>query len=197
MKKYFWILSLAVSFSVLVSCTKKADEISVTENQKEEMRKTAGDFLKHLKGILVNEIQSNGIVSAVAVCSETAHILSNNFGLERGVFIKRVSFKNRNQFNYPDEYESEILNKFASMKQRGELNENSEHSEIITVEEIKYIKYMKPIFIQAECLNCHGKENEIADPVKKIINKEYPQDKAIGYSPGDLRGAVSIKKLLD
>ena len=197
MKKYFWILSLAVSFSVLVSCTKKADEISVTENQKEEMRKIAGDFLKHLKGILVNEIQSNGIVSAVAVCSETAHILSNNFGLERGVFIKRVSFKNRNQFNYPDEYESEILNKFASMKQRGELNENSEHSEIITVEEIKYIKYMKPIFIQAECLNCHGKENEIADPVKKIINKEYPQDKAIGYSLGDLRGAVSIKKLLD
>jgi len=197
MKKYFWILHIPFCLCVLFSCSEKIEETAVTENQKEEMRKTAGDFLKHLKRILVNEIQSNGIVSAVAVCSETAHILSNNFGLERGVFIKRVSFKNRNQFNYPDEYESEILNKFASMKQRGELNENSEHSEIITVEEIKYIKYMKPIFIQAECLNCHGKENEIADPVKKIINKEYPQDKAIGYSPGDLRGAVSIKKLLD
>jgi len=197
MKKYFWIFNIPFCLCVLFSCSEKIEETAVTENQKVEMRKTAGDFLKHIKGVLVKEIQSNGVVSAVAVCSDTAHVLSNNFGLERGVFIKRVSFKNRNRFNYPDEYELEILNQFASMMQKGELNENSEHSEIVTIGEIKYIKYMKPIFIHAECLNCHGKDNEIADPVRKIINKKYPQDKATGYSLGDLRGAVSIRKLLD
>jgi len=197
MKKYFWILHIPFYLCVLFSCSEKIEETAVTENQKEEMRKTAGDFLKHIKGVLIKEIQSNGIVSAVAVCSDTAHVLSNNFGLERGVFIKRVSNKNRNRFNYPDEYESEILDHFASMKQKGELNEKSEHSEIVTIEEIKYIKYMKPIFIHAECLNCHGKDNEITDPVRKIINKKYPQDKATGYSLGDLRGAVSIRKLLN
>lgn len=197
MKKYFWVFAILFSFYALVSCSEKAEEIAVTENQKVEMRKAAGDFLKQLKGVLAKEIQSNGILSAVTVCSDTAYILSNNFGLERGVLIKRVSFNNRNRFNYPDEYESEILDNFASMKQKGELNENSEYSEIVTIEEVKYLKYMKPIFIQAECLNCHGKESEITYPVRQLINKKYPQDKAVGYSLGDLRGAVSIEKLLD
>jgi hypothetical protein len=33
--------------------------------------------------------------------------------------------------------------------------------------------------------------------VKQLIAKEYSTDKAIGYMIGDLRGAVSLKKVIE
>ena len=33
--------------------------------------------------------------------------------------------------------------------------------------------------------------------VKNLIAQNYPDDKAIGYKPGELRGAVSIKKVIE
>ncbi|MDH3268745.1 MAG: DUF3365 domain-containing protein, partial [Ignavibacteria bacterium] len=61
----------------------------------------------------------------------------------------------------------------------------------------KYLRYLKPIIIQAECLNCHGSQTEIMPDVRNLITQKYPDDKAIGYKPGDLRGAVSIKKAIE
>jgi hypothetical protein len=35
------------------------------------------------------------------------------------------------------------------------------------------------------------------DPeIKKIISDKYPEDKAVDYKVGDLRGAVSIEKVI-
>jgi hypothetical protein len=189
-----WIFCLLI---LLTGCKDESSEIQISENQKQEMRETAGDFMKQLKSVLIKEIQTEGIVSAVSVCSDTAQILANDFGLERGVYIKRVSFKNRNEVNYPDEYEAAILKEFESMKQRGELDENSENIQMVEEDGYNYIKYMKPIFVQAECLNCHGETNNIIEPVMQKITEKYPSDRAVGYNVGDLRGAVSISKLIE
>jgi len=56
---------------------------------------------------------------------------------------------------------------------------------------------MRPIIIGAACLKCHGNEEKISGEVKELIVKKYPDDKAVGYKNGDLRGAVSIKKLIN
>jgi hypothetical protein len=56
---------------------------------------------------------------------------------------------------------------------------------------------MKPIIVQVECLNCHGSRTDIMPDVKNLIAQNYPGDKAIGYKMGDLRGAVSIKKVIE
>jgi hypothetical protein len=187
--------AIVILFSILfVSCTEKKVEIS--ENQISGMRTTAMEFMKDLKGILINQIKSNGILQAVSVCSDTAQVLTNNFGVQKGVYIKRVSLKSRNINNVPDDFEKLILNKFSLMLQNNELNSESEYAEIVEEGDFKYLRYLKPIMVQAECLNCHGSENEIIPEVKQLINREYPDDKAIGYKIGDLRGAVSLKKAL-
>jgi hypothetical protein len=113
------------------------------------------------------------------------------------VFVRRVSFKNRNEGNSPDEYEKNILNKFQVMKNGGKLTENPENIEIIIEDESKFLRYMKPIFIQAECLNCHGSETDIQKETRELIAEKYPNDKAIDYKLGDLRGAVSVKKVIE
>jgi hypothetical protein len=83
------------------------------------------------------------------------------------------------------------------MKKEGELTSDTEYFEIITENDYQYLKYMKPIKIGAACLKCHGNEGNIPPEVKELITKRYPDDKAVGYKNGDLRGAVSIKKLID
>lgn len=193
--KYF-ISALALIFSLsLLSCSE--NKVEVNEDQVIGMRITAMEFMKNLKGILISQIQTNGVLQAVSVCSDTAQVLTNNFGVQKGVFIKRVSFKNRNENNLPDDFEKKVLSKFEMLHQNKELNDATEHAEIVQEGEFKYLRYMKPILVQAECLNCHGSENDIMPEVKQLIAQEYSNDKAVGYFVGDLRGAVSLKKVIE
>jgi hypothetical protein len=53
---------------------------------------------------------------------------------------------------------------------------------------------MKAIPTEAMCLTCHG--TEISPAVLTRVNQLYPQDKAIGFKEGDLRGAFVVVKNL-
>jgi hypothetical protein len=193
--KYF-ISALALFFYLLLlSCSE--NKVEVSEQEIAGMRTTAMEFMKDLKGVLINQIQTNGVLQAVSVCSDTAQVLTNKFGMERGSYIKRVSMKNRNPNNYPDDFEKKVLSKFELLHQNKELNSETEHVEIVQEGDFKYLRYLKPILVQAECLNCHGSETDIMPEVKNLIAQNYPDDKAIGYKPGELRGAVSIKKVIE
>lgn len=190
------IKALAIIFFLsLLSCSE--NKVEVSEQEIAGMRTTATEFMKDLKGVLISQIQTNGVLQAVSVCSDTAQVLTNNFGLQKGVYIRRVSFKNRNENNYPDDFEKKVLSKFELLHQNKELNNETEYAEIIQEGEFKYLRYVKPILVQAECLNCHGSETDIMPEVKQLIVQEYSNDKAIGYKVGDLRGAVSLKKVIE
>ena len=181
---------IAYGMLEVINAVERAISVEITDRDIQE-------FMKKLKSILIKEIQQGGVLSAVAVCSDTAQLLTNNFGLQRGVFVKRVSFNNRNEGNFPDEYEKQILNNFKEMHKNNRLMETSENIEIIIEDESKYLRYLKPIFIQAECLNCHGSETDMRQETKELIAEKYPNDKALNYKLGDLRGAVSIKKVIE
>ena len=194
MKYFISVLALLFCLSLL-SCSE--NKVEVSEDQVIGMRTTAIEFMKELKGVLINQIQTNGVLQAVSVCSDTAQVLTNNFGVQRGVYIKRVSLKNRSVNNFPDDFEKKVLNKFELLHQNKELNSETEHVEIVQEGEFKYLRYLKPILVQAECLNCHGGETDIMPEVKQLIAQDYSDDKAIGYKMGDLRGAVSLKKVIE
>lgn len=184
-----------ISFIIFLSCTEKRTEVN--ENQLKGMRTTSIEFMKNLKGILIKQMQTEGVLRAVSVCSDTAQVLTNNFGLQKGVFIRRVSFKNRNENDYPDDFEKKILSEFELLKQNNELNDKTEHFEVVKEGEHTYLWYLKPILIQAECLSCPGNKDEMMPEVKELLAVKYPYDKAVGYNIGDLRGAVSVKKVIE
>lgn len=192
--KHLVNVSILFFLILFLGCADRRTEVS--EDQLEGMRATSMEFMKSLKGILIKQMQTKGVLQAVSVCSDTAQVLTNNFGLQKGVFIRRVSLRNRNENIFPDDFEKKVLNKFELLRQNNELDNNTEHIEIVKEGEYTYIRYLKPILVQAECLNCHGSGNEILPEVKELIALKYPNDKAISYSIGDLRGAVSVKKAL-
>lgn len=187
-------ISLLLILIIFASCSEKQDEAKISEEQQKQLRANAIGFMQELKGILVSQIRENGIVAAVSVCSDTAQQLTKKFGDEKEIYIKRVSLKFRNPNDKPDEYEKEVLNHMAELKNKGMLDKNFEYLAIETENDKNFIHYMKPIFIGGECLPCHGNKDQIPLEIKEILNEKYPNDKATGYNPGDLRGAVSIKK---
>ena len=193
--KYYFSALVSLFSLLLLSCSE--NKVKVSEQEIAGMRTIAMGFMKDLKGVLINQIQTNGVLQAVSVCSDTAQVLTNNFGLQKGVYIKRVSFKNRNENNFPDDFEKKVLSKFEMLHQNKELNTETEHAEIVQEGEFKYLRYLKPILIQAECLNCHGSDADIMPEVKQLIAQEYSNDKAVGYMIGDIRGAVSLKKVIE
>lgn len=195
MKKFVLFSAVFFLSFLIYNCSDKSKP-ELTENVKSGLRLDAKQFSESLKSILLKEIQTNGLPAAVSVCSDTAQILTNNFGITKGIYIKRVSFNNRNPNDYPDEFETKALNHFAELKSKAQLNDSTEFVEVMESDGIKTVRYLKPILIQAPCLNCHGQRENIMPEVKAIIDQKYPNDKATGYSLNDLRGAVSIKKVL-
>jgi hypothetical protein len=195
MKRIISLSVLLPIFFLCIGCSEKP-KTQLTENIKAGLRKDAKEFMGSLKSVLVKEMQTNGIVAAVSVCSDTAQILTNNYGVNKGIYIKRVSFKNRNPNNQPDAFETKGLKYFEDLNSNGKLTETTEYFEVLDEEGVKNVRYMKPIILQAPCLGCHGSVENIGSEVKVIINNKYPKDKAIGYQIDDLRGAVSIQKTL-
>jgi hypothetical protein len=55
---------------------------------------------------------------------------------------------------------------------------------------------MKALPTQKLCLNCHGAEAQIAPEAKEKLKVLYPNDLATGYSEGQIRGALTVKRPL-
>ena len=46
------------------------------------------------------------------------------------------------------------------------------------------------------CTACHGSPDQISPEVKAKLAELYPNDKAVNYKLGELRGAVVVTRLL-
>ncbi len=194
MKKAFSIFVLIISFLSFGCNSEKEMKPEYNDQDAKELKKISSEFSGELKTALLNEVRDGGFVAAVSVCSDTAQKLTNRVAAENGVEIQRVSFKTRNKLNNPDEYQKEILKRFQSMKDAGNLTDTTAIIETVEVGGEKYLSFMKPIKTMPLCLNCHG-EN-INEEVAEVIKKNYPEDYAVGYKNDELRGAVSVRKKL-
>jgi len=45
-----------------------------------------------------------------------------------------------------------------------------------------------PIRLKGECQMCHGPADSIDEEVLAAIGENYPEDQAVGFAEGDLRG---------
>ncbi len=159
----------------------------------EESRKIAQEFMQQLAGTLKQQLESAGTESAIHICKEVAPALARQYSTD-GRVVKRVSLKPRNpSLGVPSEEERSALENFDE-KQRAA--NNTTPMELATTYEDTdgaWFHYMRAIPTQPQCLQCHGKVEEISENVRALLAKEYPADRATGYSVGEIRGAVSIK----
>lgn len=161
-------------------------------------RALAVELIQRLGAALRQEMASGGPEGAVAVCRETAPALAGELSRKHGMRVVRVSLKTRNPLlGTPDSWEQDILAEFDQLAATGVKPDTLERSEIVSEPQGRYLRYLKAIPVQPQCLVCHGSSESLPEGVKAMLAAEYPHDRATGYNPGQIRGGVSIKRRLD
>jgi hypothetical protein len=141
-----------------------------------------------LSSNLMRAIEESGVEGAIDFCHIAALPLTDSVGINHQVSIKRVASKYRNPSNAPDGWESELLEYYAQLDKK-DLSQDS----LITLPNGEKV-YTKPIILQGACIQCHGEIGKDIDLANyRAILKKYPEDKAVGFSPGDLRGMWVVR----
>ncbi|MDJ0806599.1 MAG: DUF3365 domain-containing protein [Gammaproteobacteria bacterium] len=159
-----------------------------------EARELVQKFFGSLKNELQSALQEGGPITAISICKLKAPRITKEFSSLSGWYVARTSLKLRNPFNAGDDWENKVLAQFESRKAGGEELNEMEYSEEIMIKDKKIFRYMKAIEVMDLCLNCHG-EN-VKPGISRILKQLYPNDQAIGFKIGDLRGAFTLAKSL-
>jgi hypothetical protein len=160
-------------------------------------RAAAGQLTQQLGAELRKELAAGGPAHAIRVCRNVAPEIAGKLSRQMGARVARVSLKTRNPLlGSPDAWEQRVLADFDRRAAAGEKPEALEVSEVVAEPAARYFRYMKAIPVQPLCLTCHGEQDAIAAEVKDRIAEEYPHDRAVGYAPGQVRGAVTVKQRL-
>lgn len=188
-------LTLALPLLLLAGCagTPNAEKQAALTDA---ARQTAAGLLQSLGGELKAAMTAGGPAEAIVVCKERAPKIAAEAAQKTGFSIRRASPKNRNPKAVPDAWEAEALASLEKRLAAGEKPETLDMSVVVDTPEGKMFRYAKALPTQAVCLNCHGDPDKLSPEVKAKIATEYPNDKAVGYSAGMLRGILSIKKAL-
>jgi hypothetical protein len=168
---------------------------SLTEQQvlEQQANQRIADFSQALKGQLQAAIKQGGLINAVSVCKSVAPAIAAENSKE-GWTLTRTSLRVRNSDNTPDEWELSQLQQFELVNASGQQPADKPivASEFIVNDGNTQFRYMKAIPAQQLCLGCHG--SNIEPEMSALLSKTYPDDKAVNFALGDIRGAFSLKK---
>lgn len=163
----------------------------------QESRDVAMPFMQKLGAANKKAVSEGGPEAGVDICKDVAPLMTSEISRQTGWKLTRVSLKVRNPLlGTPDAWEQNGLQQFEARVAKGEKPESLELAEIVDEPNGKSFRYMKAIVLQPGCVACHGPVEQLSDDVKARLAESYPQDRATGYSAGQVRGAITIKRPL-
>jgi len=157
-------------------------------------KKIVKQFMGELKGELMSAMKKGGPINALQVCNTKAKVITQQVADEHQMDVGRTSLKLRSPANAPDAWEAKVLADFEKRKASGEDVKPMAYAEVVEADGGKQFRFMKAIPVAKPCLTCHG--DKVKPEVLTKISELYPQDKAIGYQLGQVRGAFTITKNL-
>ncbi|RPI69726.1 MAG: DUF3365 domain-containing protein [Ignavibacteriae bacterium] len=161
-------------------------------SQQPDLNAIAASAQKELATKLKAALEAGGPIAALETCSVEALTITNQVAEQHGVSLRRATLRPRNPYNTANDLERTVLLEMeAKLRQRGVPD-----TVTIAVEDSVHVFY--PIrIVEKPCMACHGSvETQITKETAAVIAERYPDDKATGYTPGELRGAwvISYKR---
>ena len=191
---------LAVAFMVcslvFIGCAKPADEppmveqevvivewerllpglMTDTQKAQQELVLTATNALvSELMGELMAALDAGDAAEAISVCREKAPTVAVHVSEQYGVKIGRTSHKLRNPANaapaWAETYVQDLVADPTYLAgPSGEMGA------------------LLPIQLKSDCQMCHGPAEMIDNDIQAAIAEHYPDDAALGFAEGELRG---------
>jgi hypothetical protein len=160
----------------------------------QDARQVAAQVPPKLLATLTQAIDKGGPDGAIAVCRDEAPKLAKAASEQTGWSIRRVSLRQRNPKAVPDAWERAALEDFDRRAAAGESAATLEKAELLNEGGQKVQRYMRALPAQPLCLACHGDAASLSPAVSARLKELYPEDRAVGYAVGQIRGAMTIKR---
>lgn len=191
-----------LAFLALAGCSETATdpgqqpavEDARVDTQIAQAKTAIGTFAETLKSELTSAMREGGPLNAIEVCNTRAMDIRETVSAEHGLELSRVSLKNRNPQNAPVDWQRAVLESFDERRRAGADPSMLDWHEVAEVNGESEFRYMKAIPTGGLCLQCHGQN--LAPEVSEALQTLYPEDKAVGFSAGDIRGAFVVKRRL-
>lgn len=129
-------------------------------------------------GAALKEALAESPERAIRVCSERAPAIAASLQAP-GLRVGRTSDRLRNPVNAPEAWMLPLLDELRESEPEPGAWRSVDLGE-------RGIGYVEPIHLQPLCATCHG---ESVDPkLLETIRRRYPDDRAVGFRVGELRG---------
>ncbi len=191
MKIYQLSTLLFALILLLATCSENGQSNEQLTNKHEYLEKgktIASATFATLSGKLQEAMQEGGVQNAVSYCNLAANPLVDSLAKIYNADIRRTALLTRNQANNPTARELRQFEIYRSTHKAGKTMNPVVHSI-----DPNTVAFYAPIQLMPLCEKCHGKVGEsISSEDYEHIKKLYPQDEAINFATGDLRGMWSI-----
>lgn len=144
-----------------------------------------------LLATLQRQLDENGAVETLEFCNANALAIVGEVGQNNQVEIRRVSNRNRNPKNLPNEEERDILDAYEYAAEMGDKSDPN----LQKIAGGEVLLYTRPIVIPSGiCLSCHGEPGkDLGEATSQRLKELYPDDRAINHRVGDLRGMWAVR----
>lgn len=192
-KKFFLTLSLLF---FQFGCMPEREKFN-SEPFLQKSTEVLAPLKKNLMSTLLEELEHSAF-KAVEVCkleapaiAKEAMSLAESKGVEiegrrYQVSLGRSSHKLRNPKNAPKEWMQDYIKAF-----QGRADFVPEKEAVAFKISKTSVGYLEPIALGPICMTCHG--DTIDSELESFISEKYPEDQAIGFSPGEFRGVFWVK----
>lgn len=166
-----------------------ADNRPLEQQVNDTSRYFAGQAFSALNAVLMQKIKEVGPDGAVLFCNERALPLTDSVAQQHGINIQRLAYRNRNPSNATTNEERNIL---VGWEESLKKNQALTPKIVQNGEQIDW--YGAITIAHPRCLDCHGllQEGDILNETLQQIKKHYPNDKAVNFELGDVRGMWKI-----
>lgn len=172
-----------------------AETPRVAEQWREEGRAIAARFMAELRTELLAALGAGGPVNGVEVCRGRAREIADRHSRESGFRVGRTSSRVRNPTNAPDAWEEEALRGLEARAAVGDPPGGLEHSEVVDQGGKRVLRQLLAIPMGEPCLVCHG--DNLEPEVQRAVHALYPEDRAVGFRVGEIRGAFTLSRILE
>jgi hypothetical protein len=193
--KLIYLIAFLLGSAIATSCVEKRPE-----NEYDPASKVVADsiymqagksIVAHtfdtLRSSLLKAIGSQGLDGAVAFCNENAYPITSTYG--DSVTVRRSALRYRNPVNKPDSLELLVLDEIEGRMRSAK----SLTPKLVRNQLTGEVHFFQPILLQAMCVNCHGTPGkQIQNSTLSRIQQAYPDDHAVNYKEGDLRGVWHV-----
>ncbi len=185
------LMSVVAGMCALIAGPAQAGETAAAWD--ERSRALADQLMSELQAELKQAMQQGGPVAAIEVCRTRAPQIAARLSEAAGADVGRTAMRVRNPANAPDDLERAVMQSFAAVLANASPPSAVTPEAVVEFRSAQGIerRYLRAIAMQPLCLTCHGAT--LPPEVAAAIARDYPQDAATGFEPGQLRGAVTVR----